>query len=69
MQQPDLGQARWRKSSHSNGGGECVEIAQNLPGTALLRDSKLGEDSPTLAFTRSQWGSFLDALKSDRLDD
>ncbi|MYU14471.1 DUF397 domain-containing protein, partial [Streptomyces sp. SID8361] len=30
---PDLSTAAWRKSSYSNGdGGECVEVADNLPG-------------------------------------
>lgn len=29
MATPDLGSARWRKSSHSNGnGGACVELTQ-----------------------------------------
>ena len=30
----DLSNAHWLKSSYSNGdGGECVEVAPNLPGT------------------------------------
>ncbi|ASU80486.1 DUF397 domain-containing protein [Actinopolyspora erythraea] len=68
MNSPDLGQARWRKSTRSNGGGECVEVAQNLPGTALLRDSKLGADSPVLAVSPERFATFVAALKSDRLD-
>ncbi|MYU19836.1 DUF397 domain-containing protein, partial [Streptomyces sp. SID8361] len=30
---PDLSVAAWRKSSYSNNnGGDCVEVADNLPG-------------------------------------
>ena len=30
----DLSGAAWRKSSYSNGnGGDCVEVAGNIPGT------------------------------------
>ncbi|HEX2416936.1 MAG TPA: DUF397 domain-containing protein, partial [Micromonosporaceae bacterium] len=33
--------ARWRKSSRSNGaGGNCVEVADNLPSIVAVRDSK-----------------------------
>ncbi|ASU79767.1 DUF397 domain-containing protein [Actinopolyspora erythraea] len=58
----------WRKSSRSSASGNCVEVAQNLPGTALLRDSKLGTDSPVLAVSPGHFAAFLDALKNDRLD-
>ncbi|NYH78908.1 hypothetical protein FHR84_002233 [Actinopolyspora biskrensis] len=65
---PNLTEARWRKSTRSSGnGGACVEVGI-APSAAGVRDTKLGDDSPTLAFTRSRWGSFLDAIKSDRLD-
>nr|WP_280137807.1 DUF397 domain-containing protein [Actinopolyspora xinjiangensis] len=37
-------------------------------GAALLRDSKLGTDSPVLAVSPNHFTAFLDALKSDRLD-
>ncbi|SDK55811.1 protein of unknown function [Actinopolyspora mzabensis] len=64
----DLSRATWRKSSRSNSGGNCVEVAQNLPGTALLRDSKLGTDSPVLAVSPHRFTAFVDAIKSGRLD-
>ena len=28
----ELTHARWRKSTRSNGTGQCVEVARNLPG-------------------------------------
>lgn len=31
---------RWFKSSYSDNGGNCVEVALNLPATVPVRDSK-----------------------------
>ena len=37
----DLDPPEWRKSSFSGGsGGNCVEVAGNLPGVIAVRDSK-----------------------------
>ncbi|MDR7303207.1 DUF397 domain-containing protein [Haloactinomyces albus] len=60
----DLHRAVWRKSSRSGGnGGNCVEVAQNLPGSALIRDSKLGETSPVLALPPAQFAAFVGTIK------
>ncbi|MFE9203902.1 DUF397 domain-containing protein [Micromonospora sp. NPDC007230] len=49
----------WRKSSRStDSGGNCVEVADNLPGVVLVRDSK-DSSGPTLSFTPDAWRSFL----------
>ncbi|MBB5156729.1 DUF397 domain-containing protein [Saccharopolyspora phatthalungensis] len=56
----------WRKSSRSGQGNNCVEVATNQPGTALVRDSKLGEASPILSTTPQSFAAFIDAVKSDR---
>lgn len=46
----DATTSEWRKSSYSNGnGGHCVQVALNLPGAVVVRDSK-DPDGPTLAF-------------------
>src|SRR6478752_534988 len=38
---PELSTAVWRKASYSNGdGGECLEVADGLPGLVPVRDSK-----------------------------
>ncbi|MFF1922359.1 DUF397 domain-containing protein [Streptomyces sp. NPDC058221] len=65
---PDLRTAAWRKSSYSNGdGGDCVEIADNLPGVVPVRDSKAGPEGPTLTFAVPVWAPFVAALRSSSL--
>jgi hypothetical protein len=55
--------AVWRKSSHSNGpGGDCVEVASNLPGIVAVRDSK-DPHGPRLIFTPAEWEAFTAAVK------
>jgi Domain of unknown function (DUF397) len=60
---PDLSRAEWRKSARSGGtGGNCVEVATNLPGVIAVRDSK-DPDGPVLAITPAQWQSFAAGVK------
>jgi hypothetical protein len=55
----ELNGARWRKSSRSSGnGGNCVEVADNLPGVVAVRDSK-DPAGPALAFTPTAWRAFV----------
>ncbi|MEO3779221.1 DUF397 domain-containing protein [Micromonospora sp. B11E3] len=59
----DLSGARWRKSTKSgNNQGDCVEVADNLPGVVLVRDSK-DRDGGTLTFTPASWRGFVDLAK------
>ncbi|MDQ2877244.1 MAG: DUF397 domain-containing protein [Actinomycetota bacterium] len=54
----DLTGAQWRKSTRSNGnGGNCVEVAANLPGVIAVRDSK-DPQGPALTFTPDEWAAF-----------
>ncbi|MEV6691391.1 DUF397 domain-containing protein [Micromonospora sp. NPDC051196] len=50
---------RWRTAIRSGDtGGNCVEVADNLPGMVLVRDSK-DRPGPALTFTPAAWRSFL----------
>ncbi|AVT41369.1 DUF397 domain-containing protein [Plantactinospora sp. BB1] len=56
----DLCRADWRKSSRS-GGGNCVEVADNLVGVVGVRDSK-DVTGPVLAFPPHAWAAFVAAV-------
>jgi hypothetical protein len=58
----DLSRAAWRKSTYSNNGGSCVEIATGAAGVVAVRDSK-DPSGPALAFTREQWTAFASIVK------
>jgi hypothetical protein len=60
MQRDDLSTARWRKSSHSDG-GNCVEVADGLPGVVPVRDSKT-PGGPALVFPARAWTEFIAAV-------
>ncbi|WP_433348402.1 DUF397 domain-containing protein [Micromonospora sp. CA-111912] len=56
--------AQWRKSTKSGGnGGDCVEVADNLPGVVLVRDTK-DRDGGTLAFSPDAWRGLVDLAKN-----
>jgi hypothetical protein len=59
----DLTHADWRKTSYSGtNGGNCVEVARNLPGVVAVRDSK-NPGGPALVFTPADWEAFTARLK------
>ncbi|MCI4064378.1 DUF397 domain-containing protein [Micromonospora sp. R77] len=59
----DVTEPRWRTATRSsNNGGDCVEVADNLPGRVLVRDSK-DRSGGTLRFTPDGWRAFLAATK------
>ncbi|MGI8310584.1 DUF397 domain-containing protein [Saccharopolyspora hattusasensis] len=57
-------QTRWRKSSYSNGGGNCVEVAAGGECTGV-RDTK-DRAGGVLIVPARQWGTFIAAAKSGR---
>jgi Domain of unknown function (DUF397) len=64
----NLSGARWRKSTRSGGnGGDCVEVADNIPGVVGVRDSK-DPDGPALVFTVTEWRAFIDSAKDGEFD-
>ncbi|MEU7928609.1 DUF397 domain-containing protein [Micromonospora sp. NPDC049801] len=60
----ELTGAQWRKSTRSSGnGGDCVEVADNLPGIVGVRDSK-DPAGPVLAFGSAAWQAFVGMAKA-----
>ncbi|MDX2545154.1 DUF397 domain-containing protein [Streptomyces sp. WI04-05B] len=49
------------KSTYSNAGGECVEVARNLPEVVAVRDSKSPPDAPILRLSPTAWRRFTAA--------
>ncbi|MFC8565049.1 DUF397 domain-containing protein [Streptomyces sp. NPDC057245] len=50
------------KSGYSNGSGECVEVAPNVPGAVAVRDSKASVDGPVLRVAPQAWARFARCL-------
>lgn len=53
----EISEANWRKSSYSNGNGQCVEVAFLEEGGVAVRDSK-DPSGPALLFTAAEWDAF-----------
>jgi uncharacterized protein DUF397 len=64
--QHDVSGVVWRKSSRS-GSGNCVEVAQNLPGIVAVRDSK-DPDGAVLVFSPAEWTAFIDGVQAGDFD-
>ncbi|MEW2517705.1 DUF397 domain-containing protein [Actinacidiphila alni] len=57
---------RWYKSSFSDNGGSCVEVAANLAttrGVVPVRDSK-DPEGPSLTFRADAWSAFVAEVKA-----
>ena len=60
---PDLTAAVWVKSTRSGGnGGQCVEVARNLPGIVAVRDSK-DPNGPALVVAPEAFAAFTRVAK------
>ena len=57
-----LDNLRWRKSSHSGNGGDCVEVGTGLPGEIAVRDSK-DRQGPELIVSATAWSQLTEAIK------
>ena len=62
----DLSGARWRKSSRSGAGNDCVELVVADIGAAV-RDSKNAE-AGHVSFETAGWDAFMGIVKEGRLD-
>ncbi|WP_083897897.1 DUF397 domain-containing protein [Nocardia vinacea] len=63
----DLTGARWFKSSRSQGGSDCVEVAFLAEGHVGLRDSK-NPTGPALVFTPGEWAAFTAGVNDGEFD-
>lgn len=63
----ELAEANWFKSSYSQGGQECVEVAFSGPDAVGVRDSK-NIAGPALVFTSEQWSAFTAGVRHGRFD-
>ncbi|MFE2410470.1 DUF397 domain-containing protein [Kitasatospora sp. NPDC059408] len=59
----ELSRASWYKSTYSDNGGTCVEVASDFPGLLPVRDSK-DPQGPTLIFPAEAWRSFVSAVRA-----
>jgi hypothetical protein len=64
---PDLAGAAWRKSSHSNGATNCVEVAMLADGTVGLRHSRR-PDAEVIVYSRSEWAAFVAGVKAEEFE-
>jgi hypothetical protein len=63
MPEIDLSRAEWHKSSFSSQDGNCVEVAQNLPGLVAVRDSK-DPNGPTILVLPAAWRNFVRGVRA-----
>jgi hypothetical protein len=65
--QPDEIVTLWAKSSHSNTGANCVEVARTSLGHVAVRDSK-DPHGPQLRFTLDEWTAFVSGIRSGEFE-
>jgi uncharacterized protein DUF397 len=68
MPAEDLAGIAWRKSSHSNSQGNCVEFAQLPDGSVAMRNSRFPQ-GPALVYTRAEISALLAGAKDGEFDD
>ena len=56
----------WRKSSYSNTGANCVEVARTHSGKVTVRDSKDPDGRP-LSFSPDEWQTFITKIQTTAL--
>ena len=59
---------RWRKSSYSDNGGNCVEVGQDHDGGILVRDTKDQGHGPVQHYTITEWRAFIAGVKNNEFD-
>ncbi|GAB2711767.1 DUF397 domain-containing protein [Kitasatospora kifunensis] len=59
----DLAGATWRTSSYSGSGGDCIEVAPNIPDVVPVRDSKDPEGG-ALVVPAASWSAFVAGVQA-----
>ncbi|GAA1950196.1 DUF397 domain-containing protein [Kitasatospora viridis] len=59
----DISQTRWRKSTHSQQGGACIEVADGFAGVVPVRDSK-DPNGSALVFSAAAFGAFIESVRA-----
>jgi Domain of unknown function (DUF397) len=58
----------WQRAAFCGpNGGNCIEVNLGKPGLVGIRDSKPAA-GPALVLSGDEWGAFLDAAKSGRVN-
>lgn len=58
----------WHKATFSGGANSgCVEVG-TIPGYYGVRDTKLGDASPVLAFNPVEWQAFVAGVRAGEFD-
>ncbi|MFD7063044.1 DUF397 domain-containing protein [Streptomyces sp. NPDC059906] len=67
MREYDLSNTRWHKSSYSTGDGgeDCVEVADGVPGVVPVRDSKV-TGGPVVVVGAAAWTEFVRTVVQSR---
>jgi hypothetical protein len=61
----DLSSAAWRKSTFSDNGGQCIEVADGFEGVMPVRDSK-DPQGGALVVPSDAWRAFVSSVKAGR---
>lgn len=59
----DLSSAQWRKASHSNGSGNCVEVGQTPARIIAVRDTT-DRDGAMIAVSPAAWQAFTACIRT-----
>jgi hypothetical protein len=63
----DLSDMRWKKSSRSGAGNNCVEVADLPADGHAVRDSK-NPTGPALMFPAAVWAAFTAGVRAGEFD-